>query len=148
MGTCDCTLPYRNISRPVVAMAYCTGMRRGEILSLRWESVDLLTRQVRLNAGETKNGGGRLIPLGDELLGALKSQLHLRNTMVPECPLVFFRIIKTKENPVPRWLLSATSEKSGRVLAFRADLPDLSSTTCDGRRSGIWSVQACRNRSL
>jgi integrase len=85
-------------------MAYCTGMRRGEILSLRWENVDLLTRHVRLNAGETKNGEGRVIPLGDELLEALKSQLHLRNTAVPDCPLVFFRIIKTKENPVLRWV--------------------------------------------
>jgi integrase len=90
--------------QPVVTMAYCTGMRRGEIVSLRWQNVDLLNRLVRLNAGETKNGDGRVIPLGDELLESLKSQLHLRNTTVPECPFVFFRIIKTKENPVARWL--------------------------------------------
>ena len=90
--------------RPVVTMAYCTGMRRGEIVSLRWENVDLLNRLVRLNAGETKNGEGRMIPLGDELLESLKSQLHLRNTAVPDCPLVFFRIIKTKENPTPSWV--------------------------------------------
>ena len=90
--------------RPVVTMAYCTGMRRGEIVSLRWQNVDLLNRLVRLNAGETKNGDGRVIPLGDELLESLKLQLHLRNTAVPDCPLVFFRIVKTKENPVARWL--------------------------------------------
>jgi integrase-like protein len=36
--------------------------------------------------------------------GRVKAQLHLRNSAVPDCPLVFFRIIKTKENPVPRWL--------------------------------------------
>ena len=90
--------------RPVVTMAYCTGMRRGEIVSLRWENVDLLNRLVRLNAGETKNGDGRVIPLGDELLDSLKSQLYLRNTAVPHCPLVFFRIIKTKENPSPSWV--------------------------------------------
>ena len=51
-----------------VTMAYCTGMRRGEIVSLRWENVDLLNRLVRLNAGEIKNG----IALGDELLESLK----------------------------------------------------------------------------
>ena len=38
------------------------------------------------------------------LLGSLKSQLHLRNTTIPDCPLVFLRIIKTKENPLPSWL--------------------------------------------
>ena len=59
---------------------------------------------MRLNAGETKNGDGRVIPLGDELLESLKSQLHLRNTAVPHCPLVFFRIIKMKENPSPSWV--------------------------------------------
>jgi integrase len=90
--------------RPMVTMAYTTGMRRGEMVTLRWENVDLLNRQVRLNAGETKNGEGRVIPLGDELHESLKSQLHLRNTSIPDCPLVFFRIIKTKENPAPIWL--------------------------------------------
>jgi integrase len=90
--------------RPPVTMAYQTGMRRGEILSLQWDNVDLLNRQVTLNPGETKNGKGRILPLGQELLDVLKSQLHLRNSLFPECPLVFFRIINTKENPVPRWL--------------------------------------------
>jgi len=90
--------------RPVVTMAYYTGMRRGEIMALRWENVDILNGLVRLNVGETKNGEGRMIPLGDELLESLKSQLHLRNTAAPDCPLVFFRIIKTKENPVPSWV--------------------------------------------
>lgn len=121
--------------RPVVTMAYCTGMRRGEILSLRWESVDLLTRQVRLNAGETKNGEGRLIPLGDELLEALKSQLHLRNIMVPECQLVFFRIIKTKENPVPRWLPIGDFRKVWESACVQSGLTGL--IFHDLRRSAI-----------
>ena len=43
-------------------------------------------------------------PLDDELLQSLKSQLHLRNTAAPDCPLVFFRIIMTKENPVSSWV--------------------------------------------
>jgi integrase len=90
--------------RPFVTMAYTTGMRRGEIVRLKWDNVDLLSGMVRLNVGETKNGEGRVIPLGDELLECLKSQLRLRNNTVPDCPLVFFRIIRTKENPVPSWV--------------------------------------------
>ena len=61
------------------------------------------------------------------LLESLKSQLHLRNTTIPDCPLVFFRIIKTKENPLPSWLpigdfrkvwdsASAKSGLSGRLF--------------------------------
>jgi integrase len=90
--------------RPFVTMAYTTGMRRGEIVTLKWDNVDLLSGIVRLNVGETKNGEGRVIPLGEELLECLKSQLRLRNNTVPDCPLVFFRIIRTKENPVPSWV--------------------------------------------
>jgi integrase len=48
--------------------------------------------------------GQREIPLGEELLECLKSQLRLRNNTVPDCPLVFFRILRTKENPVPSWV--------------------------------------------
>ena len=108
--------------RPVVTMAYCTGMRRGEIVSLRWENVDLLSRQIRLNPGETKNGEGRTIPLGNELLEALKSQLHLRNTHFPNCPLVFFRTIKTKTNPAPQWARIGDFRKAWVDACEKSDL--------------------------
>ncbi len=45
-----------------------------------------------------------MIPLGDEVAEALRSQVHLRNTHFPACPFVFFRTIKTKKDPVPSWL--------------------------------------------
>ena len=55
----------------VAAMGYYGGMRLGEIRWLRWEQVDLLNREVRLNQGETKNGEGRTIPLVNELVELL-----------------------------------------------------------------------------
>jgi integrase len=97
--------------KPLVQVAYSTGMRRGELVSLRWENVDLSKGQIRLNAGETKNGRGRVIPIGDELVQALKAQLETRNTNFPACPLVFFRTIKTKKNSVPSWLPIADNRK-------------------------------------
>jgi integrase len=121
--------------RPAATMAYCTGMRRGEIFSLRWENVDLLTRQVRLNAGETKNGEGRVIPLGDELLEALKSQLHLRNSAVPDCPLVFFRLVKTKEKPVPSWVPVGDIRKAFEAACTKAGLKGM--IWHDFRRSAV-----------
>ena len=136
--------------RPFVTMAYCTGMRRGEIVSLRWESVDLLSKQIRLNPGETKNGEGRTIPLGDELLEALKSQLHLRNTNFPDCPFVFFRTIQTKLTPVPKWVPIGdfrkvwvdACEKSGLKGCLVHDLRR--SAVRSLIRAGVQELVACR----
>ena len=61
--------------RPVILMAVHTGMRRGEILRLRWRSVDLLRGVIRVE--ESKNGEGRHVPISDELrrvLGGLPSR--------------------------------------------------------------------------
>jgi integrase len=45
----------------VVVLALSTGMRRGEIMGLRWGMVDFELEQVRLH--ETKNGTSRSVPL-------------------------------------------------------------------------------------
>ncbi len=47
--------------KPIAEFAIETGMRRGEILSLTWNNVDLQRRVVRLL--DTKNGEGRSVPL-------------------------------------------------------------------------------------
>ncbi len=45
--------------------AYLTGMRKGEIASLRWADVDSDT--IRLRAEDAKNGCARSVPLEDEI---------------------------------------------------------------------------------
>jgi integrase len=53
--------------KPVLAVAYHTGMRRAEITGLRWDQVDWMNRMIRLLAGETKTGRGRNVPVNEEL---------------------------------------------------------------------------------
>jgi integrase len=77
--------------RPIITFAYYTGCRREEILSLRWEQVDLPERVVRLEAGTTKNDEPRLLPLTSELLKMLTTQRSVRDNQYPDCPWVFFR---------------------------------------------------------
>ncbi len=60
---------------PVVRLALETAMRRGEIISLRWEHVDLKTQVAHLPL--TKNGDARDVPLSTtatEILKSLKSR--------------------------------------------------------------------------
>ncbi|MGD1104467.1 MAG: site-specific integrase [Terriglobia bacterium] len=56
---------------PVVALAVCTGMRRSEILGLRWLDVDAVHGRILLP--QTKNGEGRIVYLNQNALAAIES---------------------------------------------------------------------------
>ncbi len=63
--------------KPVYALfvqfAFVTGWRRGEISSLRWTNIDFAAREIRLDAGTTKSGEGRVFPITADLLTILRS---------------------------------------------------------------------------
>ena len=48
-------------TKPAVQLALATAMRRGELLSLRWEHIDLQAQTAFLP--DTKNGESRMVPL-------------------------------------------------------------------------------------
>ena len=48
-------------------MGYYTGMRKGEIVNLTWDKVDLRQRMIRLEQSDTKDKEKRNIPICDEL---------------------------------------------------------------------------------
>jgi integrase len=55
--------------RPLIEMAVETGMRLEELLSLKWEQVDLDRREVRLVL--TKSNRPRVVPLSDKAVAVL-----------------------------------------------------------------------------
>jgi integrase len=57
--------------RPLVIMALETGMRRGELVGLLWEHVDLQKRVAHLP--ETKNGESRDVPLSQRATATLQA---------------------------------------------------------------------------
>jgi len=59
--------------KAVIMMGYFTGMRKGEILNLTWDKVDLKNRMIRLEAEDTKDREKRNIPICDELYSLLLS---------------------------------------------------------------------------
>lgn len=72
--------------------AYVTGMRRGELTSIRWPQVDFEAGLMTLQTGETKNNEARSVPIlnGDmrDLLLAAKQE---RDANWPRSPWVFSR---------------------------------------------------------
>ena len=60
------------------AMAYHTGIRRGEILNLTWDRADLKAGLIRLKAEDTKTDDARSIPLTTDLTARLKNLYKIR----------------------------------------------------------------------
>ena len=61
------------LGSPVMAYAiqvtYLTGIRRGELLNLKYENIDFLSREVTFV--ETKNGEDHVLPMNDDLFNIL-----------------------------------------------------------------------------
>ncbi|MGM0578959.1 MAG: tyrosine-type recombinase/integrase [Myxococcota bacterium] len=61
---------------PVVVLALSTGMRKGEILGLRWRDVDLERGRIVLH--ETKNGERRVVPLAGKPREVIREHAKVR----------------------------------------------------------------------
>ena len=53
--------------RAILSTGFYAGMRRGEILGLTWDKVDMERRVIKLEAGDTKDKEPRAVPICQEL---------------------------------------------------------------------------------
>ena len=101
--------------RPVVTFAYLTGWRiQSEILSLEWRQVDMRACVVRLDAGSTKNGRGRVLPFSDlvELRSVLEEEERLTKVVTRQgriCRWVFHREGRPIRNFRGAWKTAVTA---------------------------------------
>jgi len=63
---------YTDHLMPLVLLALNTGLRRGELLGLRWENIDFASAILTVPAGIAKSRKGRHVPLNTEAQGVLK----------------------------------------------------------------------------
>ncbi len=68
--------------KPIVTVALNTGMRKEEILSLKWKHLDFRSRTISIL--DTKNGESRELPMNDIVYGTL---VDIRK--IPDSPWVF-----------------------------------------------------------
>jgi integrase len=59
--------------RPAIKFAMLTGLRRANVLGLRWENVNLETATAKVAAEEAKGGKQIIVPLNDAAVALLKS---------------------------------------------------------------------------
>lgn len=62
--------------RAMLATYYNFGWRKSELLGLRVNQVDLFTRTIRLEVGETKNSQGRTVKMPEEVYQLLSACVH------------------------------------------------------------------------
>jgi integrase len=62
---------------PIFTLALHSGMRKGEVLSIKWENVDFKNREIHLPM--TKNGEPRDIPMTDEVYQILCELANLKH---------------------------------------------------------------------
>ena len=68
----------------IIVVALNTGMRKAEILNLKWDQVDLKARRIKVE--KTKSGKVRFIPVNN----ALHNVLNRLGSENGQCPYVFF----------------------------------------------------------
>ncbi len=66
------------VLRPILVTALSTGMRRGELLALRWCDLDLDRRTIFARPEEEKAGRGRSIPMTPDLHALLRDLARAR----------------------------------------------------------------------
>jgi integrase len=120
--------------KPLLATAYWTGARKGELIMLKWKQVDLAAGFIELQAPTTKNRAGRYLPIIEgDMAELLAAQKEFRDTECPETPWVFFWYGAQHHRPVGsritgfRGSWDATVEKAGFSGLLFHDL----------RRSGV-----------
>jgi integrase len=70
-------------------VGYHTGVRKGELLMVRWPQVDLKSKEIRLRHGETKNDEGRTLPIYGDMMPWLQMAHAQHQAQFPACQWVF-----------------------------------------------------------
>jgi len=128
--------------RSVATMAYYTGMRLGEILKIRWNSVDSKNGELRLDPGTTKNDEPRSIPL----FGELHEMLKIERERNPASEFVFMRdgrrigsFYKAWKSACKRagldWLLFHDFRRTGIRNLVRAGVPERVAMAISGHKT-------------
>ena len=126
--------------KPVLQCAYHTGMRKGEILGLTWDRVDLKAGFIRLKGIDTKISEARSIPIGRELRQVLQSLPLAVDSQGNRVPYVFTR--NGQRIKSIREIFSRVCRDAGLTNVVFHDQRHTATTTL--RRAGVDALTAMK----
>lgn len=130
-------------ARTIVLLLYSTGIRRAELLSLRDDDVDFNAKQIKVTGKRRKQ---RIIPLGEEIIEALKHYMEMRDKETPSVDGVkaLFRNAKGREMTAEQVYLTV-KEKLTLVTSLKKRSPHVLrhsfATAMLNNGAGLGSVQ-------
>jgi len=134
--------------KPIIICALMTAMRKSEILGLQWKSVNLVKREIIVQATSAKSGKSRTIPINDTLF---KELVKLKRMNGKSNGYVFLykdpgtgkmRPVKS----VKRAFMSACKRANIKNLTFH-DLRHVASSLMIERGASLVTVQALLGHS-
>jgi integrase len=114
--------------QPIITFAYITGWRiASEVLPLQWRHIDFKSGEVRLDAGTTKNGDGRVFKMTDDLRMLLDERQHATKELERKSgaiiPWVFYRTVATERGDAKEAKPIRTFKKAWSEACIAAGCP-------------------------
>jgi len=96
-----------DVARRATTVALSTGMRRGEVLGLRWQDVELLDRRLHVRQSYVRGemttpksrAGRRVLELGPQALAVLEEQFEATTFRAPEALVFGHEVLGTPLDP-------------------------------------------------
>jgi integrase len=126
--------------KPILRCAFYTGMRRGKILELTWDRIDLKAGFIRLKDSDTKTDAARSIPIGRELREVLQNLPIALDVQGHRVPYVFTRNGQRVKS-IKR-VFTQVRQKTGITDAVFHELRHTATTNL--RRAGVDALTAMK----
>lgn len=98
----------------IIEILYQTGMRRQELIDLRWEAVDFELRQIKITGKGNKQ---RLMPCADILLNQLSEHKNKQKDKFESHTLNFIFLTKDGQQLYPNYVYRLIKEKFRDMIA-------------------------------